>query len=116
VRHFVEAVAPQGDERALDVACGPGLLASIRTACPRIHRHRSHADMVEKAAATAREVGLSNARFEVLQENVIGDRNKDVDEISLKKENWPESWFWPAAFCCGAAGNRTRLSTRQYAF
>ena len=27
VRRFIEAVAPQGDERALDVACGPGLLA-----------------------------------------------------------------------------------------
>ena len=27
VHRFVEAVAPHGDECALDVACGPGLLA-----------------------------------------------------------------------------------------
>jgi predicted TPR repeat methyltransferase len=26
VRRFLAAVAPRGDERALDVACGPGLL------------------------------------------------------------------------------------------
>jgi len=108
VRRFVEAVAPQGDERALDVACGRGCWQAF---APHVGEYIGidlTPAMVEKAAATAREVGLSNARFEVLQENVIGDRNKDVDEISLKKENWPESWFWPAAFCCGAAGNRTR--------
>jgi ubiquinone/menaquinone biosynthesis C-methylase UbiE len=66
VRRFVEAVAPQGDERALDVACGPGLLA--QAFAPHVREYIGvdlTPAMVEKAAATAREVGLSNARFEV---------------------------------------------------
>jgi len=66
VRRFVEAVAPQGDERALDVACGPGLLA--QAFAPHVGEYIGvdlTPAMVEKATATAREVGLSNARFEV---------------------------------------------------
>jgi len=66
VRRFIEAVAPQGDERALDVACGPGLLA--QAFAPHVREYIGvdlTPAMVEKAAATAREVGLSNARFEV---------------------------------------------------
>jgi len=66
VHRFVEAVAPHGDECALDVACGPGLLAQAFAphVCEYIGVDLTPA-MVEKAAATAREAGLSNARFEV---------------------------------------------------
>jgi len=66
VRRFIDAVAPHGDERALDVACGPGLLA--QAFAPHVREYIGvdlTPAMVEKAAATAREVGLSNARFEV---------------------------------------------------
>jgi SAM-dependent methyltransferase len=66
VRRFVEAVAPQGDERALDVACGPGLLA--QAFAPHVRDYIGvdlTPAMVERAAAKAREVGLSNAHFEV---------------------------------------------------
>jgi SAM-dependent methyltransferase len=66
VRRFVEAVAPQGDECALDVACGPGLLA--QAFAPHVRDYIGvdlTPAMVEKAAATARDAGLSNARFEV---------------------------------------------------
>jgi SAM-dependent methyltransferase len=66
VARFVAAVAPHPDERALDVACGPGLLA--RAFAPRV-REFVGVDltpaMVEKASAIAREAGLANARFEV---------------------------------------------------
>src|SRR5262245_20899542 len=34
VHHFLAAVSPRGDERALDVACGPGLLA--KTFAPHV--------------------------------------------------------------------------------
>ena len=66
VRRFVETVAPRGDECALDVACGPGLLA--QAFAPHVREYLGvdlTPAMVEKAAATAREVGLTNARFEV---------------------------------------------------
>src|SRR5262245_8401997 len=66
VHRFLAAVAPHGDELALDVACGPGLLA--RAFAPHV-REIVGVDltpaMVEKAAAISREAGLSNARFEV---------------------------------------------------
>ncbi|HVY60602.1 MAG TPA: class I SAM-dependent methyltransferase, partial [Planctomycetota bacterium] len=66
VTRFVAAVAPRGDERALDVACGPGLLA--KAVAPRV-REFVGVDltpaMVAKATATAREAGLARARFEV---------------------------------------------------
>lgn len=66
VRRFVEAVAPQRDARALDVACGPGLLA--QAFAPHVREYVGvdlTPAMVEKATATAREADLSNARFEV---------------------------------------------------
>ena len=66
VRRFVGAVAPRGDEAALDVACGPGLLA--QAFAPRVRDYIGvdlTPAMVERAAATAHEVGLSNARFEI---------------------------------------------------
>src|SRR5262245_14658010 len=66
VHRFLAAVAPRGDELALDVACGPGLLA--RAFAPHV-REIVGLDltpaMVEMAAAIAREAGLANARFEV---------------------------------------------------
>ena len=66
VRRFLAAVAPRGDERALDVACGPGLLA--KAFAPHV-REFVGVDltpaMVEKATAIAREAGLSNVRFDV---------------------------------------------------
>jgi SAM-dependent methyltransferase len=66
VRRFLAAVAPRGDECALDVACGPGLLA--KAFAPHVREFVGidlTPAMIEKAAAIAREVGLSNARFEV---------------------------------------------------
>src|SRR5262245_39407127 len=66
VHRFLAAVAPRGDEFALDVACGPGLLA--KAFAPHV-REIVGVDltpaMVEKAAAIARETGLSNESFEV---------------------------------------------------
>ena len=66
MRRFLAAVAPRGDERALDVACGPGLLA--KAFAPHV-REFVGVDltpaMVEKATAIAREAGLSNVRFDV---------------------------------------------------
>jgi SAM-dependent methyltransferase len=66
VARFVAAVAPSGDERALDVGCGPGLLA--KAFAPQV-REFVGADltpaMVEKARAIAREAALPNARFQV---------------------------------------------------
>jgi len=66
VRRFLAAVAPRGDECALDVACGPGLLA--KAFAPHV-REFVGVDltpaMIEKAVAITREAGLSNARFEV---------------------------------------------------
>src|SRR4051812_18985541 len=66
IARFVAAVAPRGDERALDVACGPGLLA--KAFAPRVREPPAIAlppPMVEKARATAAAAGLANARFEV---------------------------------------------------
>jgi SAM-dependent methyltransferase len=66
VQRFLAAVAPRGDERALDVACGPGLLA--KAFAPHV-REIVGVDltpaMVEKAAAIARDSGLANESFEV---------------------------------------------------
>jgi SAM-dependent methyltransferase len=66
VARFLAAVEPHGDERALDVGCGPGLLA--RAFAPRV-REFVGVDltpaMVEKARAIARETGLANAHFQV---------------------------------------------------
>ncbi len=66
IRRYVAAVLPRGDERALDVACGPGLLA--KAFAPRV-RSFTGVDltpaMVEKARALARDAKLPNARFEV---------------------------------------------------
>ncbi len=57
---------PRGDECALDVACGPGLLA--KAFAPHV-REFIGVDltpaMIEKAVAITREAGLSDARFEV---------------------------------------------------
>jgi SAM-dependent methyltransferase len=66
VRRFLAAVAPRGDECALDVACGPGLLA--KTFAPHVREFVGidlTPAMIEKATAIAREAGLSNTRFEV---------------------------------------------------
>ena len=66
VARFVAAVAPRGDERALDVACGPGLLA--KAFAPRVKEFVGvdlTPAMVSRAAKIAREAGLANARFEV---------------------------------------------------
>src|SRR5262245_34628963 len=66
VQRFVAAVAPRGDELALDVACGPGLLA--KAFAPHVRAFIGvdlTPAMVARAAAIAREVGLANARFEV---------------------------------------------------
>jgi SAM-dependent methyltransferase len=66
VARFVAAVAPGGDERALDVGCGPGLLA--RAFAPRVSEFVGvdlTPAMVERAGAIAREAGLANARFQV---------------------------------------------------
>jgi SAM-dependent methyltransferase len=66
VARFVAAVAPRGDELALDVGCGPGLLA--KAFAPRV-REFVGVDltpaMVDKANAIAREAGLANVRFQV---------------------------------------------------
>jgi SAM-dependent methyltransferase len=66
VRRFLAAVAPRGDESALDVACGPGLLA--QAFAPHVREYVGvdlTPAMVEKATAIAREVSLRNARFQV---------------------------------------------------
>jgi len=65
VARFVAAVAPTAEEEAVDLACGPGLLA--KPFAPRL-RSFTGLDltpaMVEKARALAAEGGLANARFE----------------------------------------------------
>jgi SAM-dependent methyltransferase len=63
---FLAAVAPCDGERALDVACGPGLLA--KAFAPRVGAFTGvdlTPAMVEKATAVAREAGLANATFQV---------------------------------------------------
>jgi len=66
LHRFLAAVAPRGDELALDVACGPGLLA--KAFAPHV-REIVGVDitpaMIEKAVAIAREAGISNESFEV---------------------------------------------------
>jgi ubiquinone/menaquinone biosynthesis C-methylase UbiE len=66
VHRFLAAVAPCGDERALDVACGPGLLE--KAFAPHV-REIVGVDltpaMVNKAVVVDREAGISNAQFEV---------------------------------------------------
>src|SRR5262249_33482942 len=66
LHRFLAAVAPRGDELALDVACGPGLLA--KAFAPHV-REIVGVDltpaMVKKAVAIAREAGVSNESFEV---------------------------------------------------
>ena len=66
VRRFLAAVDPRCDERALDVACGPGLLA--RAFAPHVREYVGvdlTPAMVEKASAITRDVGISNAQFEI---------------------------------------------------
>ena len=66
VRRFLAAVAPRGDERALDVACGPGLLEKAFASHVReIVGVDLTPAMVTKAVAIDREAGISNAQFEV---------------------------------------------------
>lgn len=65
VARFVAMVDPRPDEDALDVACGPGLLA--KAFAPRVRSFLGidlTPAMVEKARALAAESGLANARFE----------------------------------------------------
>jgi ubiquinone/menaquinone biosynthesis C-methylase UbiE len=66
VHRFLAAVAPCGHERALDVACGPGLLE--KAFAPHV-REIVGVDltpaMVNKAVVVDREAGISNAQFEV---------------------------------------------------
>ena len=66
VRRFLALVQPRPGDRALDVACGPGLLA--RAFAPRVASYLGvdlTPAMVEKARRIASEAGLGNARFEV---------------------------------------------------
>jgi SAM-dependent methyltransferase len=65
-RRFLAAVDPRGDERALDVACGPGLLA--RAFAPHVREYVGvdlTPAMVEKASAITRDAGITNAQFEI---------------------------------------------------
>src|SRR5215510_10290595 len=66
VRRFLAAVDPRCDERALDVACGPGLLA--RAFAPHVREYVGvdlTPAMVEKASAITRDAGITNAQFEI---------------------------------------------------
>ena len=66
VARYVATVAPRGDERALDVGCGPELLA--KAFAPRVREYVGvdlTPAMVAKAADIARAAGIANARFEV---------------------------------------------------
>jgi ubiquinone/menaquinone biosynthesis C-methylase UbiE len=66
VRRFLALVRPRGDERALDVACGPGLLA--KALAPVVGSFVGvdlTSAMIDKARLIAGEAKLSNARFEV---------------------------------------------------
>jgi SAM-dependent methyltransferase len=66
VRHFLAAVDPRHDENALDVACGPGLLA--RAFAPHVGEYVGvdlTPAMVNKAGAIVHEAGIRNARFEI---------------------------------------------------
>jgi ubiquinone/menaquinone biosynthesis C-methylase UbiE len=64
VARFVAAVDPKTTEDALDVACGPGLLA--KAFAPRL-RSFTGVDltpaMVERAGKTVKEAGIANATF-----------------------------------------------------
>jgi len=66
VHRFLAAVDPRCDERALDVACGPGLLA--RAFAPHVREYVGvdlTPAMVDKAGALTRDAGITNARFEI---------------------------------------------------
>ena len=66
VARYVGTVAPRGDERVLDVGCGPGLLA--KAFAPHVREYVGvdlTPAMVAKAADIARAAGIANARFEV---------------------------------------------------
>jgi SAM-dependent methyltransferase len=66
VRRFLALIRPTGSERALDVACGPGLLAkAIAPVVGSFVGVDMTAAMVDKARLIAGEAKLSNARFEV---------------------------------------------------
>lgn len=66
VQRFLRLMAPHGDENALDVGCGPGLLA--RALAPHV-AHIEGIDltpaMVDKARQIASEAGLNNTSFTV---------------------------------------------------
>jgi ubiquinone/menaquinone biosynthesis C-methylase UbiE len=66
VRRFLTLVQPKREERALDVGCGPGLLA--KALAPLVGSFVGvdmTAAMIEKARRIAADAGLQNARFEV---------------------------------------------------
>jgi SAM-dependent methyltransferase len=66
VARYVGTVTPPGDERVLDVGCGPGLLA--KAFAPHVREYVGvdlTPVMVAKAADIARAAGIANARFEV---------------------------------------------------
>jgi ubiquinone/menaquinone biosynthesis C-methylase UbiE len=66
VRRFLALIRPTGNERTLDVACGPGLLArSLAPAVGSFVGVDVTAAMIDKARQIAAEAKLTNTRFEV---------------------------------------------------
>jgi SAM-dependent methyltransferase len=93
VRRFVELIRPRGDERTLDVACGPGLLA--RALAPRVASFTG-VDVTEAMIAKAREIAarekLPNARFEVADATALpfADGSFDLAVTRLALHHMPE--------------------------
>ncbi len=93
VRRFVELIRPAGSERALDVACGPGLLA--RALAPRVASFTG-VDLTEAMIAKAREIAtreaLGNARFEVGDATALpfADGSFDLAVTRLALHHIPE--------------------------
>ncbi len=66
VRRFLALIRPAGNERTLDVACGPGLLAKALAPCVGSFVGVDvTAAMIDKARQIALDAKLPNTRFEV---------------------------------------------------
>lgn len=85
---FLALVRPRGDERALDVACGPGLLA--RAFAPRV-RALVGVDLTHAMLVKAREIAPA-ARFAVADALALplGDASRDLVLTRLALHHMPD--------------------------
>lgn len=73
LRALVERAQPQPDERWLDAACGPGIIARrFATVAGSVHGVDVTARMIQTARAEATAAGLDNVSFEVADATATG--------------------------------------------